>query len=220
MTTCADDEYRCHYGGQCIPLIFTRDGHDTTHYLDGSEGRRYLPPYMLVINSFCGKIIAFQCEERIDRYPLSFSCGDGQFLPMTDLPTGSLRCSNLQHKQATLAMLTSLDHLKDIKCQQAFRFLLLTNRSYGNNAMSCENSTYFYCNQSLKCISYHRVGDGFVDCYYGEDEHFSTCRLNVSNRFICQSEPTKSLSPVVIWNGLDYCPKGEDETAESMHIWD
>ncbi|CAF3058397.1 unnamed protein product [Rotaria sp. Silwood2] len=22
MTTCADDEYRCHYGGQCISLIF------------------------------------------------------------------------------------------------------------------------------------------------------------------------------------------------------
>ncbi|CAF3996815.1 unnamed protein product [Rotaria magnacalcarata] len=203
MTTCADDEYRCHYGGQCIPLIFTRDGHDTTHYLD-----------VFVAKSSHSNVKSVSIDI------LSFSCGDGQFLPMTDLPTGSLRCSNLQHKQATLAMLTSLDHLKDIKCQQAFRFLLLTNRSYGNNAMSCENSTYFYCNQSLKCISYHRVGDGFVDCYYGEDEHFSTCRLNVSNRFICQSEPTKSLSPVEIWNGLDYCPKGEDETAESMHIWD
>ncbi|CAF5185510.1 unnamed protein product [Rotaria magnacalcarata] len=100
-----------------------------------------------------------------------------------------------------------------------FHFSIINVRA-NSNAMSCENSTYFYCNQSLKCISYHRVGDGFVDCYYGEDEHFSTCRLNVSNRFICQSEPTKSLSPVAIWNGLDDCPKGEDETAESMHIWD
>ncbi|CAF4800414.1 unnamed protein product, partial [Rotaria sp. Silwood2] len=76
------------------------------------------------------------------------------------------------------------------------------------NEMSCANSSYFHCNQSLKCISYHRVGDGFRDCYYNEDELFLTCHLNASNRFNCTSDPTKCLLPVALGNGLYDCPRG------------
>jgi hypothetical protein len=76
---------------------------------------------------------------------------------------------------------------------------------------TCTNSSSLHCNQSLKCIPYHRVGDGMVDCYYGEDESFDACQLNDSNRFICESDPTKCLSPVAIGNGFRDCPSGEDE---------
>jgi hypothetical protein len=38
---------------------------------------------------------------------------------------------------------------------------------------SCQNSSYFYCNESMKCIPYNRVGDGMRDCSDGEDESFN-----------------------------------------------
>ncbi|CAF3904613.1 unnamed protein product [Rotaria sordida] len=84
------------------------------------------------------------------------------------------------------------------------------------NEMSCANSSYFYCNQSLKCISYHRVGDGFRDCYYNEDELFPTCHLNISNRFNCTSDSTKCLSPVAIDDGKVDCSKTEDEISNNI----
>ncbi|CAF4338770.1 unnamed protein product, partial [Rotaria sp. Silwood2] len=85
------------------------------------------------------------------------------------------------------------------------------------NEMSCTNSSYFHCNQSLKCISYHRVGDGFKDCFYNEDESFPTCHLNVSNRFNCTSDPAKCLLPVAIGNARLDCPQGEDEENENIY---
>ncbi|CAF4271353.1 unnamed protein product, partial [Rotaria sp. Silwood2] len=77
---------------------------------------------------------------------------------------------------------------------------------------SCTNSSYFHCNQSLKCIPYHRVGDGIDDCFHFEDESFNACHLNDSNRFICESDPNKCLLPVALGNGLLDCTFGEDES--------
>ena len=76
---------------------------------------------------------------------------------------------------------------------------------------SCGNSSYFYCNRSLKCIPYHRVGDGMRDCYFFEDELFNACHLNDSNRFICPSDTNKCLLPVAIGNGIPQCPLEEDQ---------
>ncbi|CAF4741191.1 unnamed protein product, partial [Rotaria sp. Silwood2] len=129
MTTCADDEYRCHYGGQCIPMQFVRDSTFSIDCLDGSEENEPFFTFPAFIFSACGSIISFQCEERINRYPLSFPCGNGQFLPETDLPVDELSCSNWRHREGTLTMLTSFDHIKDIKCRQVFRWSLLSNRS-------------------------------------------------------------------------------------------
>ncbi|UJR06985.1 hypothetical protein I4U23_011273 [Adineta vaga] len=83
------------------------------------------------------------------------------------------------------------------------------------NVMSCENSSYFYCNQSQKCISYNRVGDGFQDCSFNEDEDFPSCQLNDSNRFRCPSNPDKCLLPVAIGDLLDDC--STNELLESQH---
>ncbi|CAF4412528.1 unnamed protein product, partial [Rotaria sp. Silwood2] len=76
---------------------------------------------------------------------------------------------------------------------------------------SCTNSSYFHCNQSLKCIPYHRVGDGMVDCFGFEDESLAACHLNDSNRFICESDPNTCLLPVAVGNGHSDCPLEEDE---------
>ncbi|CAF2543175.1 unnamed protein product [Rotaria sp. Silwood2] len=342
MTKCADDEYRCHYGGQCIPMIYVRDGTFSIDCLDGSEEVGGFDIYISVKNSFCGSHFAFRCDERIDRYPLSFPCGNGEFLPTAIIPVNINGCSNKRNKEVALTMFTSFDHIKDSKCQQAFRCSLLSNRSYNynpqshwdpsfeyfevtwdtncellanscldkwltlpeypvmygyfqfvyltnrsinqfktsivpdfvcfdaekcpallsrivpikiidgltccrtfdlifeypidqfhmlntmffdlyhacsttGNEMSCANSSYFHCNQSLKCISYHRVGDGFIDCYYNEDESFSTCHLNDSNRLMCTSDPTKCLLPVAIGDGLRNCPNGEDESDKYIY---
>ncbi|UJR34648.1 hypothetical protein I4U23_027425 [Adineta vaga] len=80
-----------------------------------------------------------------------------------------------------------------------------------SNEKSCINSSYFYCNESMKCISYHRVGDGARDCIFREDETFNTCQWNNSNRFKCQSDSNKCLSSVAVGNGAPDCPLGEDE---------
>ncbi|CAF2543230.1 unnamed protein product [Rotaria sp. Silwood2] len=61
-----------------------------------------------------------------------------------------------------------------------FQYLFCECSTIGNE-MSCANTFYFHCNQSLKCISYNRVGDDFNDCYYYEDELLPTCHLNMSN---------------------------------------
>jgi hypothetical protein len=38
MNECNDNEYRCHYGGQCIPLSFLRDNRLSIDCLDDSDG--------------------------------------------------------------------------------------------------------------------------------------------------------------------------------------
>jgi len=76
---------------------------------------------------------------------------------------------------------------------------------------SCQNSSYFHCNKSMKCISYHRVSDGKNDCYFEEDELFDACQLNDSKRYKCQGNSNKCLSQVGIGNGIYDCPLGDDE---------
>ncbi len=49
---------------------------------------------------------------------------------------------------------------------------------------SCSNSSHFYCNQSMKCISYYRVGDGKIDCFFKEDQFVDL--INRINLFVHQ----------------------------------
>ncbi|CAF4675885.1 unnamed protein product, partial [Rotaria sp. Silwood2] len=67
----------------------------------------------------------------------------------------------------------------------------------------------------MKCISKHRLLDGISDCYFGEDESFPTCQLNDSQRFICESERNKCLSPIALNNGNNDCKGKEDEITEN-----
>ncbi|CAF0863302.1 unnamed protein product [Didymodactylos carnosus] len=81
---------------------------------------------------------------------------------------------------------------------------------------NCSHSSLFHCPLSLKCISKHRLVDGWNDCYFGEDELFPACQLNDSWRFICESEPNKCLSRIALRNGDQNCRNGEDELTKNQ----
>ncbi|CAF4482795.1 unnamed protein product, partial [Didymodactylos carnosus] len=79
---------------------------------------------------------------------------------------------------------------------------------------ACSHPSLFHCPRSSKCISKHRLVDGWIDCYFGEDESFPACQLNDSRRFICESDPNKCLSMVAIGDGFNNCRDKEDELTE------
>ncbi|CAF1423553.1 unnamed protein product [Adineta ricciae] len=91
---------------------------------------------------------------------------------------------------------------------------LLNYCSTTANEQTCSHSSLFYCPLSKKCISKHRLIDGISDCYFNEDETYSACRFNDTQRFICTSEPNKCLSPIALFNGRKECRAGEDELNE------
>jgi hypothetical protein len=128
MNGCNNNEYRCHYGGQCIPLSFLKDNRLSIDCLDGSdeiEIRYYLS---LLMNEHCASLSTFRCQERIARYPRSFECGDGQYLIVSNMPLVGAYCTNNRDKELSRALLTSLDHISNIDCRQSFYCALHYNR--------------------------------------------------------------------------------------------
>lgn len=331
INECANNEYRCHYGGQCIPLSFLGDGRTNVDCLDASDETDANILHDIVMRRLnCHIIPTFLCEERICRHPHSFSCGDGEciLLDVPD-PQGSI-CFTRRRTEIPRTLLTSIDHVSNNTCQQAlycllrvsnnetdscsikmpyksnishceplnvhclsewtaipkkpilygfFQLIYLTNRSNTafqknvlpdfvcfepqrcpgllssisrfelNNGLacahisnittpkivytfdgvefffkdavrrcltigtdlSCSHPSLFHCSQSLKCISYHRLVDGYLDCYFGEDESYAACQLNDSSRFICPFNSSKCLSMVAVGNLSPDCPRSEDE---------
>lgn len=48
------------------------------------------------------------------------------------------------------------------------------------------NCSMFSCGDHSKCLSHHRLTDGYNDCPNGEDERISnTCSLGLANRYAC-----------------------------------
>jgi hypothetical protein len=129
MSQCNDNEYRCHYGGQCIPLSFVKDSRVSIDCLDGSDETDFIAKPSQLINSICSEISTFQCQERISRYSWSFQCGDGQHTADIMIPTVQTYCSNRKVKKLSRAMLTSMDHIPNINCQKAFYCALHFNRT-------------------------------------------------------------------------------------------
>ncbi|UJR06788.1 hypothetical protein I4U23_011075 [Adineta vaga] len=337
MTNCNKNEYRCHYGGQCISRRFLKDGKFSIDCLDGSDEGQDPDRFIELENINCPLQSTFRCQEHIGRYTNSFQCGDGDYMLGITLPNSVTYCSNEKDKKVSLSLLTNMEHILNIHCQKAFYCALHANRKFGygvtlgsgielfpiledirdedcellsehcelewlvipavpilfgffqfvyftnrsindfkisiepdlicfheracpsllmdilpiqyingltcfspvnlsliyelsdfNDAftafshyntycrtkgtdLSCTNSLNFFCNQSMKCISYNRVGDGNVDCYYREDEQFNACHLNDSNRFQCLSDSTKCLLQVAIGNQMIDCHDDEDE---------
>jgi hypothetical protein len=321
MNECSDKEFRCHYSGECIPLSFLHDGLFSPDCLDSSDDIGTVGPgnYEKV---YCGRSLAFDCEESTNRRPLTFSCGDGQ-LKHQRIPRFKDFCKNSRDRQMTLTMFTSMDSISNRDCRDAFncvlrikktlldvhsptdgiceplvdhcssdwlvfpkhpiifgffQFMYLTNRSVTdfqknilpdfvcfntsrcpglifcltdtgiNNGLNCcrtinltkhmlpiwdalhqffddaiqrcskigtdqtcSHPSLFHCPLSLKCISKHRLVDGFVDCYYREDELFSACQLNDSQRFTCRLDKNKCPSLIGINDGVGSCPDNEDE---------
>ncbi|CAF1306512.1 unnamed protein product [Adineta ricciae] len=79
----------------------------------------------------------------------------------------------------------------------------------------CDNSMQFHCNESRKCISYHRIQDSHEDCIHSEDEYYSACPFNDTRRYQCPLGGYICLSPVAIGNGFRDCGSKDDEEIHS-----
>ena len=128
-TTCADDEYRCHFGGQCISNKFFKDSRLSVDCLDGSDENEFSMPYSVLLNAPCTDVSTFRCQERISRYPRSFQCGDGQYVHTSEVPSLLNFCSNNRDRESSRLMLTSLEHIPNNECRQAFHCALFSNRT-------------------------------------------------------------------------------------------
>jgi hypothetical protein len=129
MTQCSSDEYRCHYGSQCIPLTFAKDSRLSVDCLDGSDEIEVHTSYTVSVNMYCTNVLTFRCQERISRYPWSFQCGDGQYNSPYHVPSRMTVCLNERDIETSRAILTSLNHISNIDCRQAFYCALHSNRS-------------------------------------------------------------------------------------------
>ncbi|CAF3390101.1 unnamed protein product [Rotaria sp. Silwood2] len=81
MNECKEDEYRCHNGAQCIPLVFFRDGWTSKDCLDGTDEDEISMNSQVIDDVSkldCIGIVTFPCEERSCRIIRSFPCGDGE----------------------------------------------------------------------------------------------------------------------------------------------
>ena len=79
----------------------------------------------------------------------------------------------------------------------------------------CERDTKpsFFCEDSLQCISKHRLRDGINDCYHGEDEFDNQqCYITKQqHRLKCSGDSPKCLSVSLIGNVADDCKESDDE---------
>jgi hypothetical protein len=137
-------------------------------------------------------------------------------------------CFNPQRCPELLQMNVSIELIYGLTCCHIYDLITVKSRPNFNDMalyfkdiikrcltvgtqLSCPHSSLFHCPQSLKCISYHRLVDGFIDCYYGEDEFYPACQLNDSSRFKCSLNSSICLSKVAVGNVSPDCPKGDDE---------
>jgi hypothetical protein len=113
------NEYRCHYGGQCIPLTFLKDNQVSIDCLDASDEQDYKLLYGVVMNPHCSEILTFQC-------------GNGEYVNVNDiiLPHVIHHCLNRQDIKISRFMLTSMDYISNPNCQKAFYCALHFNRKF------------------------------------------------------------------------------------------
>ena len=130
ITKCEPDEYRCHYGGQCIPKSFFYDNRLTMDCLDGSDEVDSGEFVSESVNIYCIKVSTFRCQERTPRYCLMFSCGDGQYLNTATTPMRSMYCSNKRDIEFARSLFSSLDHISDAHCRKSFSCALYRNRRF------------------------------------------------------------------------------------------
>ena len=81
-----------------------------------------------------------------------------------------------------------------------------------NETQCNKNKALFQCPNSKKCISTHRLLDGFVDCTDATDEKYNnSCSLTNQHRFRCKSDLNICVSSTLLMNNAADCPDGDDE---------
>ena len=129
LTRCNDNEYRCHFGGQCIPKSFLKDSRLSVDCLDGSDENDYVMTYSPSVNPNCAEIPTFQCQERTARYQQAFHCGDGSSISRHLIPNRHTFCMTNRDREISRNILTRLDHINDDRCRETFLCGLLINRT-------------------------------------------------------------------------------------------
>jgi hypothetical protein len=130
MSECEKNEYRCHYGGQSIPLTLDRDDGYHTDCLDRSDViDRYSSWPSMKWN--CWDQSRFGCQEVTRRYTYTFQCGDGQDLGGITIHHPRTYCDNLKDREFARVLLTSMDHIPDTNCRKAFYCALRLPKMYG-----------------------------------------------------------------------------------------
>lgn len=79
----------------------------------------------------------------------------------------------------------------------------------------------FYCPIEKRGISYHRVKDGFNDCYFDLDENFneSACIQNSSQRFHCWIDSNECISRRFVQDTISHCTDSSDEFYDYMCLY-
>ncbi|CAF2695456.1 unnamed protein product [Rotaria sp. Silwood2] len=299
INQCSNNEFRCHFGEQCISSKFVDDGKMSTDYLDATDELNSKFYHRDAIDYRCHQNSIFQCEELTGSRSFTYLCPRIMTLVGTVNPIlGEQLCNYYRNSQILFKMFYSLDHILNLFCREAlyylfdkffdlyilnkpfyinhyqslmkncssewlllpeypvlfnfFQFVYLTNRSFNRieeyitpdficfNASQC--SKLLFCSIDIgidnglncckrenlinKTLDYwndlnnifkdlieqcSKIVDGDNDCYYKEDEQFSTCQLNDSTRFICASNFNKCLSMIAVNDGKSDCQNGEDE---------
>ncbi|CAF1125379.1 unnamed protein product [Adineta steineri] len=211
INECSHNEYRCHYGAQCIPLAFMRDGMYSTDCLDGTDEKDFQYAIEGVRNP-CVTTPIFRCEERTIRYPWRFSCGDGEFLVL-DIPQFSQRCHNLRDVPMSSSIFTSLDHISELNCRQALYCLLRINEIFSGSETAsgthCE-SLIDHCSSKWVVLPEYPIIYRFFQFIYLTNRSINGFKTNLLPDFICFNS---SRCPALIYcsvdigiqNGLDCC---------------
>ena len=119
INDCAENEYRCHYGGQCILEEMFDDDEFNADCLDGTDEPK--APFDLS----CVGDLSFHCEERSCRHSFQFSCGDGQcietpFLFAIHSDDNDIYCFNRRHRLVQKIILSrEANPMMTYKCWKA-----------------------------------------------------------------------------------------------------
>jgi hypothetical protein len=131
-------------------------------------------------------------------------------LPGTVYLYNNSTCRRFHELNLAINSLYPTIHILVKSVQDRFRACLLMF----HETHYCNLSTLYQCENSIKCISKHRLVDGIKDCPFGDDEKFNeSCSLNdVHHRFKCPADyGNKCWAPLIILDGKKDCKLGEDE---------
>ena len=96
-------------------------------------------------------------------------------------------------------------------CHKAITMGVLNSSS--NEPCGRDTKPSFFCQDSLRCISKHRLRNGIEDCYYSEDElDDQKCLVTAhQHRFKCSGNSPKCLPPSLIGDNIHDCKESDDE---------
>ena len=175
-----------------VPILF---GHIYFAYTKQAaiqqQSSNLVPTYICYDNQLCG---GFLSNEAL----LSFNnsvCVRPRDVPLFFFPDSVSSWSPRNHR---------LVYDRFVKCNVIVR----------NNIVVCNSSLMYQCMNSSKCILHHHVGDGIVNCIYGEDEHQNViddvCLKDRLNLFFKCSSMNKCIPLGKVGNVECDCGTGDD----------